>query len=811
MVGAREGSARLLEALSASGYFCALAEGPQAILAAAAKLEPEVILLSAPAGQATEALELIRSADSLRGIPVLADRTRSKDPGLGELEVDDCFCSLAGVAQRVEAALRARQLVEKENTARLRLEMLLEITQAATSSLDLNHVISTAVEKVGRAVPSDRCSVVLVEGESPRLARVVASRGHHPMAPIALDLARYPELRRALETRQPVHVEDAGRDPLMEEVRTLIAPLGIRSILVQPLICYDDLLGAIFLRLSKGECDFGREEQEFVQAVAAALANSIRNARLHTTLKRKREDLESAYVDRYRELIDANRRLKELNRFKDDLIAVCSHDLRAPLQVLLGHGRLLLDSQLQDAQRGSADAMVRTSKKILDLVENLLERGRGEGARLTLDARSLDIAQLCREAGGELSILAEERGVRLLAEAPESLLVVGDEVKVSQVLQNLITNALQHARAKGEVVVRAQRLSRPDGEAAKVVVQDDGEGIPADQLHLVFDKYHAGEGGTGLGLAICKEFVELHGGEIWAENVPQGGCAMIFTLPLARSPRPASASPLPAASGEQARVLVVEDEPEVAAVMAEIFRSRYRVEVARDGPEGVAKARALRPDLVVMDVFLPKMDGLDAAKALKSSSDTAEIPVILISAHQGVAEKVRALNLGAVDYMSKPFQALELLSRAERALKLGQAERGLPPRSQVGSDPATGLFDRSGILARLEQELARSRRYHRPVTLVVFKPEQPVEEKAPILARLIRQRLRSPDLVGHLGGCTFALVMPEAEAPMAHSALGRLLPELGQAAGASFLFAVLQPHSAEETAEAWLERALGSS
>src|SRR5262249_38795769 len=139
-----------------------------------------------------------------------------------------------------------------------------------------------------------------------------------------------------------------------------------------------------------------------------------------------------------------------------------------------------------------------------------------------------------------------------------------------------------------------------------------------------------------------------------------------------------------------------------------------------------AKARALHPDLVVMDVFLPKLDGLDAAVALKSTPDTADIPVILISPHQGVAEKVRALNLGAIDYMHKPFQALEPLARTERAPSLRHAGRGVQRSHNLlrraGSDPETGLFDRLGLVARLEQERSRAKRYGRPLSLAVMQP-----------------------------------------------------------------------------------------
>src|SRR6185295_12335695 len=199
-----------------------------------------------------------------------------------------------------------------------------------------------------------------------------------------------------------------------------------------------------------------------------------------------------------------------------------------------------------------------------------------------------------------------------------------------EVLQNLISNAIQHAKSK--VVLRAQRLRRPDGEAARVLVQNDGNPLPDNQVHLVFDRYRHGPGGVGLGLAICKEFIELHGGEIWAERPADGGCAFVFTLPLAQADKKTVPKLQALGEEQQPRVLIVEDEPDIAAVLEGILRKRYRVDVARDGREGVAKVHALHPDLVVMDVFLPHLDGLDAVLSLKASSDTADIPVILVSA-----------------------------------------------------------------------------------------------------------------------------------------------------------------------------------
>ncbi len=809
IIGSQESSGELLSQLSQGEYQWEITEDVESLARVAASLRPDAILLSTTGKRANEVLAAVRQEPLLRELPVLADLTRTRSEVLRKLSVDDWVRTLEELGPRLEAALRERRLVER---TRYRMERLLEITQAATSSLELEQILRIAVDKVGSVINADRCSVVLVDDLSKGTASVVATL-EDPGLSLDVDLARYPELRRALETRQAVLVQEAQQDPLMAEVRPAITSLGVRSILVQPLICQDEVLGALFLRITRSTESFGRDEQEFAQAVAAALANCIRNARLHSTLRKKRDELELAYVERYRELSEANRRLKELNRLKDEIIAVCSHDLRAPLQVLLGHGRLLLESDVTAEQKMSTEAIIRQGKKILNLVESLLERGKGDVARLSIEPRVLDVAQLCKDSVSELQILATERGVQLKADAAEGLSLIGDELKLHEVLQNLVTNAIHHAKNAGMVWVKATRLVRPDGDAARIVVQDDGQGIAADELPLVFDRYRHGGGakGTGLGLAICKEFVELHGGEIWAESPPGGGCSFIFTLPLAQDDKRAAQNLSRQEPVEQARVLVVEDEPEIAAVLAEVLRSRYKVEVARDGAEGLARARSSPPDLVVMDVFLPKLDGLDAAVALKSSSDTASIPVILLSAHQGVADKVRALNLGAVDYMSKPFNAKELLNRTERALQLRRTEREVERvaanQRRSGTDVLTGTYDRRGLLMRLEHEVSRSRRFSQPVSLAVLRPERmPSADSLRGIQEVMRRRLRTPDLIGHLGGGVLAVVLPECNIEAARNAINRMLPDLTKHLGVDYRPAVADVSHDSESTERILER-----
>src|SRR5690606_15830089 len=195
------------------------------------------------------------------------------------------------------------------------LEALLEIAEAATSHLDLEELLRVVVERVAQVVPADRCSVILVEEDADQ-AIVIASHDVPELRRLPIEISRYPEIRRALDSKSAVVIEDALSDPLMEDVRHLLEKKPIASLVVTPLVAQGDAVGALFLRLARSTA-FGPHEQAFVRAVASTVANSVRNARLHSSVRKKKEDLERAYHERYLELERLNEQFREANRIKD--------------------------------------------------------------------------------------------------------------------------------------------------------------------------------------------------------------------------------------------------------------------------------------------------------------------------------------------------------------------------------------------------------------------------------------------------------------------------------------------------------------
>ncbi|MBI5542564.1 MAG: response regulator [Deltaproteobacteria bacterium] len=556
------------------------------------------------------------------------------------------------------------------------------------------------------------------------------------------------------------------------------------SIVVVPLLAGGELLGALFARLRSRPGVYGADALALGRAAAAALAAAVRAARREVALQHKEAELDEVWGEKVHDMEAAQRRLQALCRYKDEVVSVFAHDARGPLNILLGHARLLGEADLEKQEDASVQAILRQVKKLLELSTILVEQGKGESARPSLDPAEFYLAAACREIASEHEILGAERGVSLEVAAPEKLRLLADQLKLRQVVQSLTGHAIARAREGGHVRINLMMLARPEGERVRVEVSDDGAPAAPEELVGLFERFRSPASKGAAGLATCREFIELHGGEVWAEPSTQGGMARVFTIPSLDVQLPGRGL-YPAA--EKALVLVVEDEPAIAAISTEILRTRYRVELARDGAEAVARVRELRPDVVLMDVFLPRLDGLDAAAALKAAPDTRDIPIILVSAHQGIAEKVRALRLGAVDYLAKPFDAHTLLARVEWALGQGTGAAPVEPRGTgavPGIDSTTGLLDRAVFVRHLAQEASRARRYGHPVSLVGFRPLAPVDAAAlgPAAATL-KAGLRAGDLICHLGDGRFAACLPNVSTEALARVMDRLVRALEKVLG----------------------------
>ncbi|RMD58052.1 response regulator [Candidatus Parcubacteria bacterium] len=415
-------------------------------------------------------------------------------------------------------------------------------------------------------------------------------------------------------------------------------------------------------------------------------------------------------------------KLKELDQMKSRFFANISHEFRTPLTLILGPVEQMISGDLDGTTRDKLHFVKKSARRLLRLINQLLDFSQLEVGKMSLRAAPGDIVECVKGITMSFASLAERNQIALRFFAKEQPIeVYFDRDKMEKVVINLLANALKFTPAGGEVLVTVERLSlKPHspaefkGGVIQITVSDTGIGIAADQLPRIFDRFYQADHtlrheyeGTGLGLALAKEFVELHGGRISVESKEGKGTTFTVRLPLGKEHlkpeeilasavviRPVDAdselpdfekeedveltaeSVVPATEMDNDHlILLVDDHADFRAHLRESLQEFGKVIEARNGAEGLACALETIPDLVISDVMMPKMTGFELCAALKTDERTSHIPVILLTARADQQDKVEGLETGADDYLSKPFDAKELLARVKNLITLRQKLR----------------------------------------------------------------------------------------------------------------------------------------
>ena len=414
-------------------------------------------------------------------------------------------------------------------------------------------------------------------------------------------------------------------------------------------------------------------------------------------LVREKESSERATTEaeRQRRIVEAQaERLRELDEAKSRFFANVSHEFRTPLTLTIGPLEDLRDGmrgELSEAARNDIDLALRNSRRLLGFINEILEIARLESGQLKLQSEPRDLGVLLRDRCQAFAGLAERSRIELRIDVPSEPLIAEIDPELSErVVDNLLSNAVRHTEPGGYVSVC---LSVVQDERARLSIRDSGSGIPAADLPHVFERFYRGDESrtstslrTGIGLALSKELVELHGGTISVTSEEGEGSEFVVTLPLSsavlptdgasenRRPSPAielpddvTAEPVPDEDIQEAAdvttVLVVDDNADLRAYLRRHLEQHYRVLEAADGEAGLEQARRHLPDLVVSDVLMPRMNGQELCRAMRADPELACIPVVLLTARAGSGDRIEGLSHGADDYLTKPFDAAELLAR----------------------------------------------------------------------------------------------------------------------------------------------------
>lgn len=431
---------------------------------------------------------------------------------------------------------------------------------------------------------------------------------------------------------------------------------------------------------------------------------------------------------------ESHAQLLALDKFKSQFFANITHELKTPLAMILTPIEMMIEGDLgsvTEGQRATLQAMLRNGTKLLKLINDMLDLSRLEESRLRLAVREHELVGWLRDLVGQVEPLASRKNVSLTFEASaEQVHIVCDIERIERVVVNLLSNATKFTPAQGHIEVRLF----DERDQVRVSVADDGVGFAADKARQVFERFFQTEmgekrrhGGTGIGLALARELVELHGGRIWAESAPGQGATFQFVLRKGRAhfrpevlaePDPNSEGALPAprdligakvavpkaseyrlldiAEATERRivdrdadehrrphtVLIVEDNPDVVRIIHMALRRSFKVMAAPDGEKGFELAVRERPNLIITDLMMPGIDGLELARMLREEPTTQHTPIIMLTAHGTTDHRIASIETGVDAYLNKPFSARELITTAHRLLasQQNQAQQLLTQR-----------------------------------------------------------------------------------------------------------------------------------
>jgi PAS domain S-box-containing protein len=532
---------------------------------------------------------------------------------------------------------------------------------------------------------------------------------------------------------------------------------------------------------------FDEGYQNFLELATTQIATAIANAQVYEQERKRAEAL------------------AEIDRAKTAFFSNVSHEFRTPLTLMLGpledalsesHGILPMEAA------ASLTISHRNALRLLRLVNTMLDFSRIEAGRAQACYQPIDLAQLTAELASNFESLCQKAGLRLLVHCPaftpdEPVYV--DRDMWEKIVLNLLSNAFKFT-LQGEIEVRLERV---EGQAV-LTVRDTGVGVPVEELPRLFQRFHRVEDsrgrtheGTGIGLALVQELVKLHGGTVSVASVMGQGSTFRVAIPLGkahldpgsvgRAPEAGSTSVTPAAFVEEAlrwlpdesqvpdfpdrpaaeaerlpeqfkekpRILWADDNADMRAYVRRLLGDLYDVEAVADGKDALDAARARKPDLVLSDVMMPRLDGFGLLRELRADPQLCEVPVILLSARAGEEARIEGREAGADDYLIKPFSARELLALVKSHLKMSrfrheaneaarQAERNGSLLASIveSSDDAIVSKNLEGIIMSWNQGAERLFGYTAAEvigkSINILIPPDHLEEEPGILARLGR-------------------------------------------------------------------------
>jgi signal transduction histidine kinase/CheY-like chemotaxis protein len=497
-----------------------------------------------------------------------------------------------------------------------------------------------------------------------------------------------------------------NKEPLLvnRDLQELRAQMGIQAIGIPaasyigvPIPAGDEIIGVLSIQSTEQENRFNENDLRLLSTLASSVGVALHNATLFEEVKQAKMEAESA-----------KKQAEKANEAKSAFLSTVSHELRTPLTSVLGFAKIIrkrLEEKIfpavdkSDAKTEKTiqqigenlQVVISEGERLTHLINDVLDLAKIEAGKMEWNQESVSMPEVVERALAATTTLFEQKSLTIEKHIDQNVpIITGDRDKLIQVVINLISNAVKFTDA-GAVTCDVKMGSNE----VIVSVTDTGIGIAKEDFGAVFEQFKQVGGdtltdkpkGTGLGLPICKEIVEHHGGRIWLESEPGKGSTFSFALPVVieGTSRPLQLDDLVKQLKEQvaqsqltankhnAAILIVDDDDSIRSLLhQELGDAGYTIHEARNGKEALESVRKNRPDLIILDIMMPEMNGFDVAAVLKNDPQTLDIPIIVLSI---VQDKTRGFRIGIDRYLTKPIDTNLLFSEIGHLLEQGKSKK----------------------------------------------------------------------------------------------------------------------------------------
>ncbi len=471
-----------------------------------------------------------------------------------------------------------------------------------------------------------------------------------------------------------------------------------------PIVIDNDRIGELIV-FPKADADVS-ELNELLNYLLPIINISIHDSLVLRAITDYKDNLETKVNERTAELKKAQDKLSDIIRLQNHFFTNISHEFRTPLTLILGPSRQILEETENQKIKDEVNLIYRNAKKLNMLANQLLDISRIEAGKMKLKTSEQNLVPIIKRIIYSFQSFAERKHISLNFKAAQKEIVIYiDEEKIDKIISNLLSNALKFTQSGGSVSVNIYK----NDNNVEISVSDNGIGIPKEQFDKIYDRFYQVDNklskeyeGTGVGLSLTKELVELHKGKISVESEEGVGSIFRVSIPLGKEHLLSCEIAENFSEGEiktkdkkthlindstlinhltnntriesfenksRPVLLIIEDNSDVRKYIRGILADNYMIEEADNGEEGAKKSFELIPELIISDIMMPKLDGIQLCQSLKSDTRTSHIPIILLTARVTLNDKIEGLQTGADDYIMKPFEAEELKARIKNLLE----------------------------------------------------------------------------------------------------------------------------------------------